>query len=275
MSGRVLYGKEFAEQIKAEAKNRMKKCVSLDVIVVGDNKASKIYVNNKQKICTELGIKSEVHYLPENVDLKALNTIIDVLNYTDSVDGFFLQLPLPKHLLPYTEEIINRIDPKKDVDGLTAVNLGKLISGQSGLVPCTAMGCMYMLEKANIPIEGKHAVVIGRSNIVGKPMASLLLNKNATVTICHSKTKDLAKITKTADILVVAIGKPKFVTADMVKTGAVVIDVGINRTDDGIVGDVDFEAVKEKASAITPVPKGVGLLTTATLMLNAVKASEN
>lgn len=277
MSGKILYGKEVAEAIKAEAKETLSKNgATLTVIIVGEDHASQVYVRNKQKVCEEVGIKSNIIRLPENTDKKTIKGLIDKLNADSMVDGFFIQLPLPKHLASFENELTNCISPEKDVDGLTILNVGQLASGNELFVqfkPCTALGCMYMLEKNNVEIDGKHAVIVGRSNIVGKPMANMLLNKNATVTICHSHTKNLAEITKTADILVVAIGKPKYITADMVKEGAVVIDVGINRTEHGLVGDVDFDNVKEKVSAITPVPKGVGVLTTATLALNTAKAS--
>ena len=213
--------------------------------------------------------------MPENTTKNDLLAKIDELNFDKRINGILVQLPLPKQIAADEAEILNRIDPLKDVDGFHPVNVGRLVTGEEGLVPCTPAGCLKMLELADIPLDGKKAVIIGRSNIVGKPMLHLLLGKNATVTICHSHTKDLAAITREADILVAAIGQPEFVTADMVKPGATVIDVGINRiAPKKLVGDVDFEAVKEIAGAITPVPGGVGLLTVAMLMQNVVKAAE-
>ena len=213
--------------------------------------------------------------MPENTTKNDLLAKIDELNFDKRINGILVQLPLPKQIAADEAEILNRIDPLKDVDGFHPVNVGRLVTGEEGLVPCTPAGCLKMLELADIPLDGKKAVIIGRSNIVGKPMLHLLLGKNATVTICHSHTKDLAAITREADILVAAIGQPEFVTADMVKPGATVIDVGINRiAPKKLVGDVDFEAVKEVAGAITPVPGGVGLLTVAMLMQNVVKAAE-
>jgi len=280
MSARLLEGKKFATQIKDMVKQEVQLLAEvhgitpgLAVIIVGENPASKVYVANKHKSCTEIGMYSEVVQMPENVTKQELVAQIEALNADPAIDGILLQLPLPKHLQAYEAEFLNTIDPSKDVDGFHPVNVGKLAIGQEHLVPCTPCGCIKMLELADLEIAGKHAVIIGRSNIVGKPMASLLLARHATVTICHSRTVDLASITRQADILVVAIGKPNFVTKDMVKSGAVVIDVGINRiAEKKLVGDVDFEQVKEVAGAITPVPGGVGLLTIAMLLSNTVKA---
>lgn len=282
MSAKILYGKEFATIIKENAKQKVlelkekyAKAPGLAVIIVGNNPASEVYVRNKHKSCEELGIYSQVIEMPETTTKDELLNKIDELNGNDDIHGILVQLPLPDAVSKFESEILNRIDPKKDVDGFHPVNVGKMMIGEDSLLPCTPNGCIKMLELSNIDIEGKNAVIIGRSNIVGKPMLHLLLRKNATVTICHSKTKNLAEITKQADILVAAIGKPQFVTADMVKEGAVVIDVGINRiAPKKLVGDVDFEAVKEKASAITPVPGGVGLLTVAMLMENVTRAME-
>ena len=282
MSARILQGKEFAQQFRADAgklvealREKYGITPGLAVIIVGSNPASQVYVRNKHKSCEELGIYSLVVEMPENTTKNDLLAKIDELNFDKRINGILVQLPLPKQIAADEAEILNRIDPLKDVDGFHPVNVGRLVTGEEGLVPCTPAGCLKMLELAAIPLDGKKAVIIGRSNIVGKPMLHLLLGKNATVTICHSHTKDLAAITREADILVAAIGQPEFVTADMVKPGATVIDVGINRiAPKKLVGDVDFEAVKEVAGAITPVPGGVGLLTVAMLMQNVVKAAE-
>jgi len=282
MAARILEGKVFAQQFKENAAERVRKLQQeysvtpgLAVIIVGENPASQVYVKNKHKTCEELGIRSEVIALPETTGREELLAKIDELNSNEAIHGILVQLPLPEAIARHEEEILNRIDPRKDVDGFHPVNVGKLVTGAPALVPCTPAGCIRMLELAEIPMDGRRAVVIGRSNIVGKPMLHLLLSRHATVTVCHSHTKNLAEITREADILVAAIGKPKFVTADMVKPGAAVIDVGINRiAPKKLVGDVDFDAVKETAGAITPVPGGVGLLTVAMLMQNVVKAAE-
>ncbi|MBP3721861.1 MAG: bifunctional methylenetetrahydrofolate dehydrogenase/methenyltetrahydrofolate cyclohydrolase FolD [Selenomonadaceae bacterium] len=282
MSAKILQGKEFAAIFKENARKKVLElkekygtAPGLAVIIVGNNPASEVYVRNKHKSCEELGIYSEVVSMPENTSKGELLNKIDELNDAKNIHGILVQLPLPESISKHESEILNRINPKKDVDGFHPINVGKLSIGEDALVPCTPAGCVKMLELSNIDIEGKNAVIIGRSNIVGKPMFNLLLKKNATVTVCHSKTKNLADITKQADILVAAIGKPKFVTADMVKEGAVIIDVGINRiAPKKLVGDVDFDEVKEKVGAITPVPGGVGLLTVAMLMENVVKAME-
>ena len=282
MTTRILEGKEFARQFKedagkkaAEWKEKYGMAPGLAVIIVGENPASQVYVRNKHKSCEVLGIHSEVIAMPEETTKEELIARIDALNEDKKIHGILVQLPLPKQIAAHEAEILNRIAPVKDVDGFHPVNVGRLVTGEEGLVPCTPAGCIRMLELAGIPMDGKKAVVIGRSNIVGKPMFHLLLARNATVTVCHSHTQNLAEITRDADILVAAIGKPKFVTADMVKPGATVIDVGINRiAPKKLVGDVDFEQVKEVAGAITPVPGGVGLLTVAMLMQNVVKAME-
>jgi len=282
LTARILEGKVFAAQIRAEAKKKAGQIKAdygvtpgLAVIIVGENPASRVYVRNKHKACEELGIYSEVIEMPDSTTKEELLAKIDLLNASDKIHGILVQLPLPKQIQDDESEILDRIDPLKDVDGFHPVNVGRLVTGQQALVPCTPHGCIRMLELAGIPIDGAHAVIIGRSNIVGKPMLHLLLAKNATVTICHSHTKDLAAITRQADILVAAVGRAGFVTADMVKPGATVIDVGINRiAPKKLAGDVDFEAVKEVAGAITPVPGGVGLLTIAMLMQNAVDAAE-
>ncbi len=256
---------ELKEKVK-EFKNKYKKDISLAVILVGENPASKVYVNNKIKACEFVGIKSLSYKLPNETTFIDLKNLIETLAKDDNVNGILVQLPLPKHL--NEREVLSLIPKNKDVDGFTSENVGDLFLGEDTCVSCTPLGILTLLKEENIEISGKNAVIIGRSNIVGKPMAMLLLKENATVTICHSKTQNLKKITKQADILVCAVGKPKMVTKDMVKKGAVVIDVGINRTENGLVGDVDFDAVKNKASFITPVPGGVGPMTIAMLLQN-------
>lgn len=281
MTARLLEGKVFAAKLKEEAGKKAQELKAkygitpgLAVIIVGENPASQVYVRNKHKACTELGFYSEGVELPATTTREELLAEIQRLNNDEKIHGILVQLPLPKELQPYESEVLEAINPLKDVDGFHPVNVGRLVTGQKALVPCTPHGCLRMLELAEIPVEGANAVIIGRSNIVGKPMLHLLLGKNATVTICHSRTKNLAEITHQADILVAAVGKAGFVTADMVKPGAAVIDVGINRiAPKKLVGDVDFEAVKEVAGAITPVPGGVGLLTIAMLMQNTVEAA--
>ncbi|MDY5330414.1 MAG: bifunctional methylenetetrahydrofolate dehydrogenase/methenyltetrahydrofolate cyclohydrolase FolD [Anaerovibrio sp.] len=281
MTARLLEGKVFAAKLREEAGKKAQELKAkygitpgLAVIIVGENPASQVYVRNKHKACTELGFYSEGVELPATTTREELLAEIQRLNNDEKIHGILVQLPLPKELQPYESEVLEAINPLKDVDGFHPVNVGRLVTGQKALVPCTPHGCLRMLELAEIPVEGANAVIIGRSNIVGKPMFHLLLGKNATVTICHSRTKNLAEITRQADILVAAVGKAGFVTADMVKPGAAVIDVGINRiAPKKLVGDVDFEAVKEVAGAITPVPGGVGLLTIAMLMQNTVEAA--
>ena len=278
---RILYGKEFAARIKASAEHGAILLREhgvhprLAVIIVGNDPASEVYVRNKQKTCEELGILSDHIALPAETTREELLACIDELNADTEVHGILVQLPLPTGLAACEEEVLSRIDPRKDVDGFHPVNVGHLSIGAPGLRPCTPAGCIRMLEYAGIRMEGAHAVIIGRSNIVGKPMAMLLLERHATVTLCHSRTEHLAEITRSADILVAAVGQPHFVTADMVKPGATVIDVGINRiAPKKLVGDVDFEAVEKVAGAITPVPGGVGLLTVAMLMENVVQAAK-
>lgn len=277
---KLINGKEISDYIKNQVKDEVSYLtekgisVGLAVIIVGDNPASKVYVANKEKACEALGIKSFKYALPEATTNEELLELIDKLNKDSEVDGILCQLPLPRHL--DEKIIINRILPEKDVDAFHPQNVGKIMIGDYDFLPCTPAGVIEMLKYENIDITSKNCVVIGRSNIVGKPMAMLLLHNNATVTVCHSKTKNLADICRTADILVVAIGKAKFVTADMVKEGAVVIDVGMNRDENGkLCGDVDFETVKDKASAITPVPGGVGPMTIAMLMKNTLTAAKN
>ena len=270
-----LLAANIREGLKSDVQKLKKKGIApnLAVILVGEDKASQIYVKNKSKACLDVGINYEEFFLSSDTTMEQLLALIDRLNVRDDIHGILLQSPMPKHL--DIDEAFRRISPEKDVDGFNPVNVGKLCLKQDGFVSCTPAGIMKMFERYNIEIEGKNAVVLGRSNIVGKPMSLCLLNKDATVTICHSKTQNLAEITRDADIIVVALGKPKFLTRDMVKEGAVIIDVGINRTEDGIVGDVDFENVKEVASYITPVPGGVGPMTVAMLMQNVVKAAAN
>lgn len=276
----LLDGKETSKQIKLELKEQIKilketynKVPTIAIVVVGNNPASEIYVRNKIKAASFVGMNHELVKLEETVSMEELLNEVDRLNNDINVSGIIVQLPLPKHL--DEQLVINHINNEKDADGFGLLNKGRLFSGLPCLKPATPYGVMYLLEHYNIDLEGKRAVVIGRSNIVGKPMALMLLEKNATVTIAHSRTKDLKELTKEADILVVAIGKAKFVTEDMVKDGAVIVDVGINRIDGVLYGDVDFENVEKKASFITPVPGGVGPLTIAMLLKNTVNAFIN
>ncbi len=273
----IIDGKKVAANVRARVADEVAALkekginTTLAVIIVGDDPASRTYVNNKKKACAECGIISEEYALPAKTTQEELLALVDQLNKRDDVNGILCQLPLPKHL--DSEIVIEAISPKKDVDAFHAVNVGKIMIGNYDFLPCTPAGVMEMIASENIDVEGKNCVVIGRSNIVGKPMSMLLLHKNATVTICHSKTKNLAEVTSKADILVAAVGRAKFVKADMVKEGAVVIDVGMNRDENGkLCGDVDFAAVEPKASAITPVPGGVGPMTIAMLMQNTLKA---
>ena len=259
--------KKEVENLKAEGKS-----VGLAVMIVGNNSASRVYVDNKKKACAEIGIYSEEYALPEETTQEEILEIIDKLNKKEDIDGILVQLPLPKHI--DEKAVINAIDPKKDVDAFHPVNVGKIMIGDFDFVPCTPAGVMELIKESGIDVTGKECVVIGRSNIVGKPQAMLLLHSNATVTICHSKTKDLKEVTKRADVLVAAVGIAKFVKVDMVKEGAVVIDVGMDRDENGkLCGDVDFDEVVTKASAITPVPGGVGPMTIAMLMKNTVKSA--
>lgn len=276
----IIYGKELAKKIRAnlkiECEELKKKNINskLAVIMVGEDPASKVYVRNKSKACEEVGIEYEEHLLSSDIEMKTLLDLINELNNRKDVHGILLQSPIPKNL--DINLAFRTIKPEKDVDGFNPINVGKLSLNQDCFVSCTPFGIMRMLSEYNIETEGKYAVIIGRSNIVGKPMLQCLLNNNATVTVCHSKTQNLAEITKQAAILVCAIGKPNFVTEDMVKEGAVVIDVGINRNVEGkVCGDVDFENVSKKASYITPVPGGVGPMTIAMLMNNIVKAAKS
>ena len=276
---KIIDGKAVSQFVKDEVKKEVSALgekgvsVGLAVIIVGNDPASRTYVNNKKKACESTGIISEEYALPEDTTMDELLTLIKELNAKKSINGILCQLPLPKHL--DEKAVIENIDPIKDVDAFHAVNTGHIMIGDYSFLPCTPAGIMEMLKYYNIEIEGKECVVIGRSNIVGKPMAMLLLQKNGTVTICHSRTKNLKEVTSRADILVAAVGIPYFVTADMVKDGAVVIDVGMDRNKEGkLCGDVDFAEVEKKASYITPVPGGVGPMTIATLMKNTVTAAK-
>jgi len=277
--GQIIDGKKVAESITAQIKTdllRYKAKPNLTVVLVGDDPASHIYVKNKIKKATELGFDSKAIFLPEKTSEKELLKKVDELNKSKKVHGILVQLPLPKHISE--NSIINAISPLKDVDGCHPISKGRLAIGdESGFVPCTPLGCIILIEQIlGKDLSGKTAVVVGRSNLVGKPMASLLLNRNATVTIVHSKTKNAKDFTQKADILVIAIGKPKFITKDFVKKGAIVIDVGINRSSDGkLCGDADFDNLIDIASHITPVPGGVGPMTIACLMKNALKAFVN
>ena len=270
-------GKELAKEIRGNLKievTELKKqgiIPKLAVIMVGDDKASQVYVRNKSKACDEIGIEYEEYLKDASTTQDELLNLIDELNAREDISGILLQSPIPKHL--DIREAFNRIDYKKDVDGFNPVNVGKLAIGEDCFISCTPYGVVKLLEANNIKIEGKHVVILGRSNIVGRPLIQCMLNEHATVTVCHSRTQNLKEFTKQADILISAIGKAKFVTEDMVKDGAVVIDVGINRNDEGkLVGDVDYENVEPKTSYITPVPGGVGPMTIAMLMNNVVKA---
>ena len=250
-----------------------KKSPGLAVILVGDDPASAVYVRNKNKTCTNIGFQSFENILPSDTsELKLLN-LIDELNNNEHINGILVQLPLPKHISSH--KILEAIKPEKDVDGFHLQNVGRLVTGNPSFIPCTPAGIIQLLDYYSVDLEGKSAVVLGRSNIVGKPVAFLLLEKNATVTICHSRTKDLSKITRQADVLIAAIGKPNFVTADMVKDDSVIIDVGINRVDGKLVGDVDYQVVSQKVSLITPVPGGVGPMTIAMLMANTLQSFKN
>lgn len=260
---------EVKEQVAALKKDGGVPCLA--VVLVGDDPASKVYVRNKKRACEYCGIKSLEYILDKTASEQQLLDLIDVLNNEPTVHGILVQLPLPPHI--NEQNIINAISEQKDVDAFHPANVGRLMTGNPDFLPCTPAGVMEMLKKYNIETAGKDCVIIGRSNIVGKPMAMLMLSANSTVTVCHSKTKNLKEKCLSADILIAAIGKPKFVTADMVKDGAVVIDVGINRTEDGkLCGDVDFDELSKKASYITPVPGGVGPMTIATLMKNTLTA---
>lgn len=278
--GKIIDGKAISAATRAEIKEKVaeltKKGVrpGLAVIIVGDDPASRVYVNNKKKACEQLGIMSEEYAMPADTTEEELLAVIERLNDRDDIDGILCQLPLPKHLDEKT--VINAISPDKDVDAFHPINVGEIMIGDYKFLPCTPAGVMEMLRRSDISVDGKNCVVIGRSNIVGKPMAMLLLHANATVTVCHSHTKNLKEICRGADVIVAAVGKADFVTADMVKPGAVVIDVGMNRRENGkLCGDVDFANVEPIASAITPVPGGVGPMTITMLMQNTLRSAES
>ena len=275
----IVSGKEVSASIRERLKEDTKEFVKehgyapgLAVIIVGEDPASKVYVNNKHRACLEVGFTSEVYRLPQETTMEELLALVDKLNADDKIHGILCQLPLPKHL--NEEQVILRINPDKDVDAFHPINTGKIMIGNHSFVPCTPAGVMRLIESTGTDVCGKECVVVGRSNIVGKPQAMLLLQKNGTVTICHSRTRDLKEVTKRADILVVAVGIPNFITGDMIKEGAVVMDVGINRTEDGkLVGDVDFESAEKVAGYITPVPGGVGPMTITMLLENTLTAA--
>lgn len=277
MEAKIIDGKAIAQDIKNEVKAEVEKITAagrrapaLAVVLVGNDPASQVYVGSKRKACHALGITSVEHILPDTTEEKALLELIGRLNRDNGIDGILVQLPLPKQIRE--QAVLEHIDPLKDVDGFHPMSVGRLVANAPGLRPCTPAGVIALLKRSGVALAGKKAVVIGRSNIVGKPVATLLLHESCTVTVCHSKTHNLPEIVKGADIVVAAIGKAKFVTREMIKPGAAVIDVGINRTPEGIVGDVDFAEVKKTAGWITPVPRGVGPMTIAMLMHNTVEA---
>ena len=275
MAAQILDGKALSAKIKENLAEEIKEKgikPGLAVIIVGNDPASRVYVNNKKKACEVCGIYSEEHALPESTTEEELLSLIASLNKRSDIHGILVQLPLPKGI--DSEKVLLAIDHRKDVDAFHPVNVGKIMIGAYDFLPCTPAGVMELIHLTGIEVSGKECVVVGRSNIVGKPQAMLLLHENGTVTICHSRTKNLAEVCRRADILVAAVGKPRFITADMVKDGAVVIDVGMNRVDGKLCGDVDFDEVSKKASAITPVPGGVGPMTIAMLMKNTVRAAQ-
>ncbi len=275
MAAQILDGKALSAKIKENLAEEIKEKgikPGLAVIIVGNDPASRVYVNNKKKACEVCGIYSEEHALPESTTEEELLSLIDSLNKRSDIHGILVQLPLPKGI--DSEKVLLAIDHRKDVDAFHPVNVGKIMIGDYDFLPCTPAGVMELIHLTGIEVSGKECVVVGRSNIVGKPQAMLLLHENGTVTVCHSRTKNLAEVCRRADILVAAVGKPRFITADMVKDGAVVIDVGMNRVDGKLCGDVDFDEVSKKASAITPVPGGVGPMTIAMLMKNTVRAAQ-
>lgn len=279
MTAQLISGKQISEEIRGGLRKEVEQLLSqgvtpgLAVVLVGEDPASQIYVRNKEKACQDLGFYSEVHRLPASTSEEDLLALVDKLNHQDSIHGILVQLPLPQHI--HEKSVIDAISVKKDVDGFHPVNVGNLMIGDDSLLPCTPAGVIELIKRAGVDISGKHAVVIGRSNIVGKPVSLLLQRENATVTMCHSRTANMKELTKQADILVVAIGRANFVDASFVKPGAVVIDVGMNRLDNGkLAGDVDFESVKEISGPITPVPGGVGPMTITMLMMNTVLAAK-
>ena len=279
MTAQIIDGKSIALSVRQGLEPRVEALKAkgvtpgLTVVVVGDDPASAIYVRNKERASQKLDMNGTVLRMPGETTQEELLTVVRKLNADDSIHGILVQLPLPAHIDEHA--ILREIDPDKDVDGFHAMNAGRLLNGEKGFVACTPKGVMRLLETTGVDLNGKNAVVVGRSNIVGKPMALLLLQKNCTVTIAHSRTRNLADVTRSADILVVAVGRAGMITGDMIKPGAIVMDVGINRVDGKVVGDVDFESAKEVASYITPVPGGVGAMTIAMLMENAVEAAEN
>lgn len=279
MTAEIISGSEVAKQVRNEMKSEVQQLhqqgitPQLTVILIGDDPASNSYVNGKEKAAKEVGINSTVIRLEDTISEATLLEKITELNKDESVDGILVQLPLPSHI--DEQKVIESISPSKDVDGFHPINIGRMMVGKDTFISCTPQGIMTLLRSKNIPIEGKNAVIIGRSNIVGKPMGQLLLNEHATVTYCHSRTKDLRAFTTSADILIVAVGKENVIDASYIKEGATVIDVGINRTSDGkLTGDVDFQSVKEVASYLTPVPKGVGPMTITMLLANTIKAAK-
>jgi methylenetetrahydrofolate dehydrogenase (NADP+)/methenyltetrahydrofolate cyclohydrolase len=278
MAAEIIDGRAVAADVRAQValeveayRDRVGESPGLATVLVGDDPASKIYVGGKHRASEEVGIRSIAHELPADTPERDLLDLVEELNADDSINGFIVQLPLPGHVDP--ERVIGAIDPRKDVDGLTPTNAGLLVQGRDALVPATPSGVMELLRRSGAKLEGAEAVVVGRSDLVGRPVASLLLAENATVTICHSRTRDLAEVCRRGDVLVAAVGRPRLVSGEMVKPGATVIDVGTTRTDAGLVGDVDFESAAERARAITPVPGGVGPMTIAMLLRNTLKAA--
>ncbi|GAE91249.1 methylenetetrahydrofolate dehydrogenase [Gracilibacillus boraciitolerans JCM 21714] len=280
MSAEVIYGNELAQSLRDEMKKEVTELRNkgiipgLTVVLIGDDPASKSYVKGKQKASDYVGVDSELIELPDTTTQAQLLSLINELNEKESVHGILVQLPLPSHI--EEQVVIEAISPEKDVDGFHPINIGRMMTGKDTFFPCTPYGIIQMMKSKNISLEGKHAVIIGRSNIVGKPVGQLLLNENATVTYCHSRTKEMEKYIESADILIVAVGKANFINGgDHIKEGAIVIDVGVNRIEDGsLTGDVDFDSAKEKASYITPVPKGVGPMTITMLMHNTIKSAK-
>lgn len=274
----IIDGKKIAQEVRSEVKEEVKELrkkgitPGLAVVLVGENPASLVYVHQKEKACEEVGIASYKYTLPKDTTEEKLLSVVDELNNEEKIHGILVQLPLPEHL--DEKRILEKISPEKDVDGFHPLNMGRLLVGEPSFVPCTPRGVIELIERLGFEVKGKKAVIVGRSNIVGKPVAVLLLLRHATITVCHTRTKDLAAETREADILVVAAGRPKMITGDMVKEGAIVIDVGINRVDGKLVGDVDFDSVSPKAGAITPVPGGVGPMTVAMLMKNTLEAAK-
>ena len=288
MTAQVLNGKEIATEIQGEIAEQVSQFIAenavvpcLAAVLVGDDPASQVYVRNKQRACERSGLESKLHRLPAETSEDEVLALIGRLNADETVHGILVQLPLPDGIRD--SRVLDAVDPRKDVDAFHPENVGLIAQGRPRFLPCTPHGIQQLLHRCKIPVAGRHVVIIGRSDIVGKPLAMMLMQRNstlgreaanATVTVCHSRTKNLAEVTRQADILVAAIGQPRFVTAEMVRPGAAVIDVGINRTDDGLVGDVDFDGVKEVAANITPVPRGVGPLTVSMLLYNTLKAAE-